>query len=234
MNARGGRANALEIDYRLLGMNDVTGQSHPIATESAEAEIAYRIGNALYLNITNACTLACGFCPKTDGDYVVKGHELRLSHQPSFDEVVAAIGDPTMYDEVVFCGYGEPTLRLSLLKRVAAWLKERGVRVRVNTDGLANLVHRRNVVPELRGLVDAISVSLNAQSEALYNEHCQPGRAGAYAACKAFIREAVAQLPEVVVTALDGCPGVDIEACRRIAEQELGARFRRRVYGLVG
>ncbi|MBP1687158.1 MAG: hydrolase TatD [Deltaproteobacteria bacterium] len=215
-------------------MNEATDQALPVAAESSGAEIAYRIGNALYLNITNACTLACGFCPKTQGDYTVKGHQLHLSHQPSFEEVVEAIGDPTMYEEVVFCGYGEPTLRLALLKRVAAWLKERGVRVRLNTDGLANLVHRRNVVLELRGLVDTVSVSLNAQNEALYNEHCQPSRAGAYAACKAFIRAAVAQLPEVVVTALDGLPGVDIEECRRIAEQELGARFRRRVYGLVG
>ncbi len=215
-------------------MNDMSAPSLPVATSASTAEIAYRIGNALYLNITNACTLACRFCPKTQGDYTVKGHELHLSHQPSFEEVVEAIGDPTVYDEVVFCGYGEPTLRLELVKRVAAWLKERGVRVRVNTDGLANLVHRRNVLPELRGLVDSVSVSLNAQNEALYNEHCQPSRAGAYTACKAFIREAVAQLPEVVVTALDGCPGVDIEECRRIAEQELGARFRCRVYGVVG
>lgn len=215
-------------------MEHKTDQIRPADAEDAPGRIAYRIGDSLYLNITNACTLACRFCPKTEGDYTVKGHELHLSHQPSFEEVVAAIGDPTVFGEVVFCGYGEPTLRLSLLKRVARWLKERGVRVRLNTDGLASLVHHRNVAPELRGLVDAVSVSLNAQSEALYNEHCQPSRPGAYEACKAFIREAVQYLPAVVVTALDGLPGIDIEECRRIAEEELGARFRRRVYGVVG
>jgi TatD family-associated radical SAM protein len=215
-------------------MDDVSGAARQAEGEPAPALIAYRIGDALYLNITNACTLACRFCPKTQGDYVVKGHYLHLSHQPSFDEVVAAIDDPTVYDEVVFCGYGEPTLRLPLLKRVAKWLKAHGVRVRVNTDGLANLVYRRNVVPELRGLVDSVSVSLNAQNEALYNEHCQPSRPGAYEACKAFIREAVKYLPEVVVTALDGLPGIDIDECQRIAEKDLGACFRRRVYGVVG
>jgi len=206
----------------------------PSRAGETNSRIAYQIGDALYLNITNACTLACRFCPKTQDDYYVKGHYLRLDHQPSYDEVIAAIGDPTIYAEVVFCGYGEPTLRLPLLKRVAKWLKQRGVRVRVNTDGLANLVHRRNIVPELRGLVDSVSVSLNAQNEDLYNEHCQPSRPGAYEACKAFIRAAVKDLPEVAVTALDGLPGIDVEECRRIAEDEFGARFRRRVYGVVG
>jgi TatD DNase family protein len=200
----------------------------------AAGTIAYDIGDALYINLTNACTLACGFCPKTHDEWLVKGHDLDLVRGPSFAEVVEAIGDPAPYREVVFCGLGEPTLRLALLKRVAAWLKERGIRVRLNTDGLANLVHDRDVLPELAGLIDVVSVSLNAQDEALYNEHCRPGRSGAYTACKAFIREASRYIPDVVVTALDGLPGIDVEACRRIAEEELGARFRRRVYGKVG
>jgi TatD DNase family protein len=205
------------------------------APEAVTADtIAYAIGDALYINLTNACTLACRFCPKTHDEWMVKGHDLDLARGPSFAEVVAAIGDPTPYREVVFCGLGEPTLRLALLKRVAAWLKERGMPVRLNTDGLANLVHGRDVLPELAGLIDVVSVSLNAQDEALYDEHCQPGRRGAFQACKAFIREANRYIPEVVATALDGLPGVDIEACQRIAENELGARFRRRVYGKVG
>ncbi len=203
-------------------------------TAEGPDRIAYRIGDALYLNITNACTLACRFCPKTTGDYTVRGHHLKLSRQPMFEDVTAAIGDPLAYVEVVFCGFGEPTLRLGLLKQVATWLKERGMRVRVNTDGLANLVHRCDVLPELHGLVDAMSVSLNAQNETVYNAHCQPSRPGAYAACKAFIRGATDYIPEVMVTALDGLPGVDIAECERIAEKELGARFRRRIYGVVG
>lgn len=215
-------------------MHETTPAAREARAHGEPGCIAYRIGNALYLSITNACTLRCGFCPKTRGNYVVKGYDLTLSYQPRFEQVVSAIGDPTAYAEVVFCGFGEPTLRLRLLKQVATWLKAHGGRVRVNTDGLANLVHRRDVLPELRGLVDAVSVSLNAQSEAVYNEHCQPGHAGAYEACKAFIRGASGHIPEVVVTALDGLPGVDVAECERIAEEELGARFRRRVYGVVG
>ena len=208
--------------------------TEPTPEPVAAGTIAYPIGDTLYLNLTNACTLACRFCPKTHDEWVVQGHDLDLVRGPSFAEVIEAIGDPTPYREVVFCGLGEPTLRLALLKQVATWLKERGARVRLNTDGLANLVHGRDVLPELEGLIDAVSVSLNAQNEDLYNEHCRPGRPGAYEACKAFIREATRYLPEVVATALDGLPGVDIEACRRITEEELGARFRRRVYGVVG
>ena len=202
---------------------------------STSGEIAYRIGDALYLNLTNACTLRCRFCPKHEGAWAVKGHELELERGPSFEQVVAAIGDPGSYREVVFCGLGEPTLRLRLLLRVARWLKERGVaRVRLNTDGLANLIHGRDTTVEMAGVIDAVSVSLNAQDEATYLRHCAPPRAGAYEACKEFIQAAGAHIPEVVATALDGLPGVDIDACRRVAEEELGARFRRRVYGKVG
>ena len=198
-------------------------------------EIAYRIDSALYLNLTNACTLRCRFCPKHNGEWEVKGHGLELDRGPTFEQVVAAMGDPTAYREVVFCGLGEPTLRLGLLLRVARRLKETGVaRLRLNTDGLANLIHRRDTTPEMAGLIDAVSVSLNAQDEATYIRHCDPARPGAYAACKGFICAATAHIPEVVATALDGLPGVDVEACRRIAEDELGARFRRRIYGKVG
>lgn len=201
----------------------------------ATGEIAYQIDDALYLNLTNACTLRCRFCPKHNGKWEVKGHRLEIDRGPTFEQVVAAIGDPTPFREVVFCGLGEPTLRLGLMLRVAHWLKEEGVlRIRLNTDGLANLIHQRDTTAEMVGLIDAVSVSLNAQDEATYNRHCDPSRPGAFAACKEFIRAAAAHLPEVVATAVDGLDGVDVEACREIAETELGARFRRRVYGKVG
>jgi len=206
-----------------------------MSSPPATGEIAYRIGDALYLNLTNACTLRCRFCPKLNGEWEVKGHPLELDRGPTFEQVIAAIGDPRPFREVVFCGLGEPTLRLGLLLRVAAWLKEQEVtRVRLNTDGLANLIHHRDTTAEMAGLIDAVSVSLNAQDETTYIGHCDPQKPGAYGACKAFIRAATAHIPEVVATALDGLEEIDIEACRRIAEDELGARFRRRVYGKVG
>ena len=85
-------------------------------------KIAYRIRNSLYLNITNRCSNRCTFCPKFD-DFTVKGHNLMLNSEPSFEEVMAAIGQPEGIDEVVFCGYGEPLLRLDLVKQVAGEIK---------------------------------------------------------------------------------------------------------------
>jgi TatD DNase family protein len=194
--------------------------------------IAYMIRNSLYLNITNRCSNRCSFCAKFD-DFTVKGHNLLLDGEPSFEEVMVAVGEPVEIDEVVFCGYGESLIRLELLKRVATELKRRGFRIRINTDGQANLVHGRNILPELAGLVDSVSVSLNAPDSATYERICNTpfGEAGFVAVC-AFIREAKQYIPEVMASAVT-LPGIDIEACRRLAES-LGAEFRVREYAEVG
>ena len=196
------------------------------------SRIAYVIRNSLYLNITNRCTNACSFCAKFH-DFTVKGHRLKLEHEPDAAEVIAAIGDPQPYDEVVFCGYGEPLLRLDIIKDVAAWLKKQGCKVRINTDGQANLVYGRDIIPELVGLVDTLSVSLNAPDAATYQRlcHSQFGER-AFEGVKDFIRAATHSIPCVYASAVT-VPGLDIEACRRVA-QELGAAFRARIYNEVG
>ncbi|MBI2353627.1 MAG: YchF/TatD family DNA exonuclease [Deltaproteobacteria bacterium] len=196
------------------------------------ARIAYMIRNSLYLNVTNQCSNRCSFCAKFD-DFTVKGHNLLLDAEPSFEEVMAAVGEPRGIAEVVFCGYGEPLIRLDLVKRVAAALRQRGYRIRINTDGQANLVHGRNILPELAGLVDSVSISLNAPDAATYGRICNTpfGEAGFEAVC-AFIREARLHIPTVVASAVT-VPGVDIEACRRLAES-LGVEFRVREYAEVG
>ncbi len=195
-------------------------------------QIAYQIRNSLYLNITNRCTAACTFCVRYHTDFV-KGHNLRLGEEPSSEELIREIGDPMRYTEIVFCGYGEPLLRLDVVKAVAAEVKRRGGRVRIDTNGHANLIHKRNVLPELAGIVDAVSVSLNAQSAELYEQLTQPvfGRP-TYEAVKTFIREAGKYIPEVTATVVSA-PGVDLETCRSIAG-ELGALFRVREYNVVG
>ncbi len=203
-----------------------------IGTIDQATRIAYVIRNSLYLNITNRCTNRCTFCAKFK-DFTVKGHQLCLEHEPDASEVIAAIGDPAPYAEVVFCGYGESLLRLDLVREVAAWLKARGKTVRVNTDGQANLVHGRNILPELEGLVDAVSVSLNAPDAATYQRICQSayGERG-YSAVLEFLREARKHIPSVTATAVT-LPGIDIEACRRVAEA-LGVEFRERIFNEVG
>ncbi|MGE5553889.1 MAG: TatD family nuclease-associated radical SAM protein [Betaproteobacteria bacterium] len=187
--------------------------------------IAYRLGDALYLNLTNRCTNDCTFCLRRNRQGLA-GQGLWLEAEPTADEVLRAIGDPRPYREVVFCGFGEPLLRLDAVREVAAELRRKypGVRVRVDTNGLANLVYGRNVLPELAGLIDAISISLNASTAEEYDRLCRPALEGAFAAVLEFAREAVKFVPEVTLTAVD-LPGVDLGACRQVAEG-LGARFR--------
>jgi TatD DNase family protein len=198
---------------------------------SPPGQAVYRLENALYLNVTNRCSLSCSFCLRRCG-YDLGGVSLALRCEPSAQEMIEAIEHALQSkpaDEVVFCGIGEPLLRIELVKEVARWLKQRGLRVRVNTDGLANLVHGRDIVAELVGLVDSVSVSLNASDAATYDRLC-PSSYGerAFEAVCEFIRRSAALLPEVMASVVD-LPGLDIAAAKRLSES-LGAQFRLREY----
>jgi TatD family-associated radical SAM protein len=196
-------------------------------------QISYQIDNNLYLSITDRCTLECAFCPKTLGDMTVKGYDLSFDHRPTAEEIIASIDDPSRYDEVVFCGYGEPTMRLNVLLEVARHVKKLGGRVRVNTDGLSNLVHKHDTLPELGECVDALSVSLNGQNTEVYDRHCRPNLPGSYEAMLDFLARAPEFIADVTATAIDGLEGVDIPACEAIAKR-LGVKFRRRMLNQVG
>jgi TatD DNase family protein len=196
-----------------------------------KGEIVYKIRDNLYLNITNQCTNECSFCIRFHSDYV-KGHNLRLSEEPTEEELKDAIGDPSQYREVVFCGYGEPLLRIDLVKSVAAWIKQNNGRVRINTNGHGNLIHGRNILPELKGIVDSISISLDAHDEETYNRLCRPAFKNAFSGVLDFIREAKKYIPQVQVTVVT-LEGVDVEKCRKIAE-DLGVGFKVREFDVVG
>jgi TatD DNase family protein len=200
--------------------------------------LAYPLGDALYLNLTSACTLACTFCPKIrDDDWVVGGFDLKLARNPTADEVwEAAVREGIAgRAEVVFTGLGEPTRRLDVLLEVARRLAAAGVsRIRVDTDGLATLREGRDVPPLLAAAgVSAVSVSLNAADAATYARIC-PSRHGAaaYEAVREFIRSAVRCIPDVAASAV-ALPGLSEDDCRRAAES-LGARFRWRPYDRLG
>jgi TatD DNase family protein len=204
-------------------------QQTPSDTFHQSATITYKIGRSLYLNITNRCSNRCIFCPKFT-EYRLKGNDLLLESEPTFEEVMAAVGVPAEIDEVVFCGFGESLLRLDLVIRIARELKQRySYRIRINTDGQANLVHGRNILPELNGLVDCISVSLNAPDAATYQRLCNTpfGAAGFSSVCD-FIREAKTHIPEVIASVVT-VPGIDPGACRKLAKS-LGVSFRIREY----
>lgn len=198
-------------------------------------QLTYKIEDRLYLNIMDRCTLRCTFCPKNQDNpaCTVHDYDLTLDHRPSEVEMLEVIGQPDQYSEVVFCGFGEPALRLRLLLKLAQGIKEQGGRVRVNTDGLANLVHRRNVLPELAQCMDALSVSMNAQNRACYDQHCRPSLPGSYEAMLTFLQAAPAYVKTVTATAIDGLEGVDIKACEALA-LSCGVAFKRRELGKLG
>ena len=198
--------------------------------------IAYQIRNSLYLNLTQRCTANCVFCTRLTRP-IVQGYNLALEREPSAGELWKAVGDPTRYAEIVFCGYGEPTLRLEVIKEVARRVKAAGGRTRLNTNGHGNLIHKRNILPELRGLIDEVSVSLNADHSEAYDAIVQPlpnFRGRAYEEVLRFIREARDYIPEVQASIVTHQPGVDEAKCEELSEKELGAKFRARRYNLVG
>jgi TatD family-associated radical SAM protein len=187
-------------------------------------QIAYELEGALYLNITNACPNRCVFCVR---DYArgVGGYDLWLERAPTVEEVLAAVGDAGRYREIVFCGYGEPTCRLEVLLEAARALQGKGVPLRLNTNGLGNLINGRDILPELAGLFDVVSVSLNAADADAYGRLCRSSfGAAAYPAVISFIRDSVGRIPRVAASVVSG-EGVDVEACKKIAA-ELGAEFR--------
>jgi TatD DNase family protein len=198
-----------------------------------QGEIAYKIRDSLYLNTTYRCTNRCSFCAR-EVSYYVKGHDLRLDKEPTYEEVVSAIGDPKKYDEIVFCGFGEPTLRTELIKRVAAYVKKNGGKVRLTTNGEGSLICGRNIAAELKGLIDRVSISLNAPDARTYDHICMSvfGEK-AFEGILRFIKECREQDIEVELTCLDFIGEEAVKACGQIARNN-GANFRLRHLDKVG
>ncbi|MDO9517597.1 MAG: TatD family nuclease-associated radical SAM protein [Methanosarcinaceae archaeon] len=188
--------------------------------------IYYEAYGNLYLNITNQCSANCVFCIRDFSDGVY-GYNLRLSHEPTADEIINELDplDLSKYKEVVFTGFGEPTIRLDELLEVTRWLTERNVLVRLDTNGHANLINpHRDAVSELKEAgLSAVSVSLNAESEELYNELCRPVYDNSYKAMLDFTKVALDAGMQTRMTVV-GVPEIDIEKCERIAH-EIGADF---------
>ena len=198
--------------------------------------VTYQVKKSVYVNLTNRCPCACRFCLRNNGSGVFGSGPLWLEREPTLDEVTASLDgwDYTRFREVVFCGYGEPTERLDILLAAAAHLKRRdaALRVRVNTNGLSDLINGRSTAPLFAGKVDCLSISLNTDDAAEYLDLCRPkfGEA-AYPALLRFTKEAAAVVPEVVMTVV-GEPVTSLEKqarCRTLAES-LGARLRVRPY----
>ena len=198
--------------------------------------ITYQVKQSVYVNLTNRCPCACRFCLRNNGAGVFGSGPLWLEREPTLDEVTKSLDgwDYTRFREVVFCGYGEPTERLDVLLAAAAHLKRRdaALRVRVNTNGLSDLINGKSTAALFAGKVDCLSISLNTDDAAEYLDVCRPKfGAAAYPAMLVFAKEAAAVVPEVVMTVV-GEPVTSLEKqarCRVLAES-LGARLRVRPY----
>lgn len=197
--------------------------------------ILYKVHNNLYVNLTNRCSSACVFCLRHNGDSVVEGGDsLWLTREPSAKEVMAEFEkfDMKDFDEVVFCGYGEPTERIDVLLQVAAFVKEKYNKpIRVNTNGQGNLINERDIVPELKGLVDIISISLNTPDKDRYHELVR-SKFGekAFDAMFDFAREATKYVPSVILsTVATTITKEEEEDCKRICD-ELGVTYRIRPF----
>ncbi|MDD5722850.1 MAG: TatD family nuclease-associated radical SAM protein [Syntrophales bacterium] len=189
--------------------------------------VCYEAFGNLYLNITNRCSASCVFCIRETCDGVY-GYDLRLSREPSEEEIIRAFEGLklTEYKEVVFTGFGEPTCRFDTVLRLTEWLHKRGMSVRLDTNGhAARMYPGRDVVAELKTAgLDAVSVSLNAESEEKYNRLCKPAFEGSYQALLDFTKKAVTAGIRARMTVV-GQQGIDIEECERIATG-LGASFK--------
>jgi TatD family-associated radical SAM protein len=202
--------------------------------------LAYELEGKIYINLTNRCTNDCVFCLRKDKDDVC-GQKLWLDSEDFFSNDVIEqfenIYKQNPSKEVIFCGYGEPMLKLDILKAVAKYIKEKysQTKIRVNTNGHANYVYKRNVVPELKGLVDEFSVSLNGATDAEYEELSQPKFDRAYAEVKNFIKECSNSEISVVASVVEGYKGrhLNLKTCEEIAT-DLGANFRVREWIVNG
>lgn len=190
--------------------------------------IVYSIGDQVYVNLTNRCTNRCTFCVRDRADGV-GGYNLRLAADPTPEEVCQALA-PYLQSDVVYCGFGEPMMNLEALLASAKQVKAAGGSVRINTNGHACLIHGRRVAPELAGLVDEVSISLNAPDADSYAEltQCAYGPRG-FAALPGFAGDCLREGIAVTLTVVSCIPDKDIAKCKELAAS-LGCQFRVRPY----
>lgn len=203
--------------HKLFGIGNKPGVS-----------FTYQIGDSLYINITNRCNADCIFCDRK-GEAVIKGYNLKMSksEEPPAEVYIKEIGDPTRFKEIVFCGYGEPTIRWDVVKQIAKYVKDNGGKTRLNTDGHGNVINKRDITPDLAGLIDEVSVSLNSDDPEQYSKlmRVEPKM---FNEMIDFVKSAK-QYSKVIMTVV-GMSDIDTERARKFVEDEIGVTFRTRPY----
>lgn len=196
--------------------------------------ITYPVKKGIYVNITNRCPCACTFCLRHNGEGVYGSESLWLEREPTVEEICESIDawEVKQYNEVVFCGYGEPTERINDLLKVAAYIKSKSdIKIRINTNGLGDLIWNENISPKLKGLIDTVSISLNATNKEDYFKVVRPKFGiDSYDAMLRFTKECTRYVPNVVMTVVDGVTSKEEQKeCFKICES-VGAILRIRPY----
>ena len=196
--------------------------------------ITYPVNRGIYINMTNRCPCACTFCLRQNADSVYGSDPLWLDREPTVEEVCASIDAWNLaeYDEIVFCGYGEPTERLDDLLLVAKHIREvSDIKIRINTNGLADLIAGESTAHRLKGLIDTVSISLNATNAEDYEKVVRP-KFGikSYDAMLAFASDCVKYVPNVVMTVVDVVTSKEEQEKSREICESIGAKLRIRPF----
>ena len=197
--------------------------------------ITYEVDSALYVNITNKCSNRCVFCIRNNGDGAYGSDPLWLEREPSVQEITDSIleRDVEKYSEIVFCGYGEPTFRLMEARAVSLAVKEKypDLKIRVNTNGQSDLIHRLDTAPFYKDAFDAVSISLNAPTAEKYARVCLPAFGVlTFDAILDFARKVKDYVPSVAFSVVDeALTDEEIAECQKIADS-CGVKLRVRKY----
>lgn len=193
--------------------------------------IFYKFEGKMYINITNGCPCRCVFCLRDNADSIKDNDSLWLEHEPSFEEITAAFDafDKTGMTDAVFCGYGEPTVRADMIVRVAQYIKDNSdMSIRLNSNGLVKLIHPDFDINGFRGLIDSVSISLNAPDAVRYNEVTRPSFGEkSFDVMLRFAEEMKDICSSVAFTVVDIISEEEIERCRAVADKmEIPLRVR--------
>ncbi len=209
-------SNLNSVFAQILQESEKTNMTAP------NEEIIYIYKDKVYLNITNKCPCACTFCIRSQKNAIGNASNLWLDHNPSFEEVKQAVDkfDFSGFDEAVFCGYGEPVNSFDVLVQTAKYLKEKtGIKLRVNTNGLGNLINKRDISKELCDCVDSVSISLNCSDKEKYFETVRP-KFGivSYDAMLDFAKKCKAHTNSVMLSVVDVIGEEEVAKCQQIAD----------------
>lgn len=178
----------------------------------------YQIGDNLYINLTNRCSNRCTFCVR-EGKETYEGYALWLKGgEPTAEQIIAQIGDPKRYYEIVFCGFGEPTYRLAEMLKICQWVHENGGKTRLNTNGHGNIIHGRDIAPALKENLDGVNISLNAPSAEEYDAVCRPQIENGHQALLDFAKSCKAAGVNCWFSVVDCIGETAVQKCQKIAD----------------